>query len=294
MKKKIAIIGLGKIGRRHLSELRRSEHFELVALCDKEDKDNSSRFDFYNDIDKMFNEKQLEAVLIATPCNTHKELFLKCSKYTKNIFIKSPLASNLAESREINYAASTNDINLAVGCENRFNPAVFSIKKELLKDENIYNISLINGLNTDGKKKDVSDLLVKNIDLILYLTNSEIVSFNSQKSFYENTKNASCISASLKTKNNILISMMLSSSYVENKYMLEICTNSGIYVADLINFTLHKITKNGRMNLKVDSEDYSMRCEHQKFSKVCDNGEYEDLAKADDIIKVREIIENKG
>ena len=32
MKKKIAIIGMGELGQKHFSELRRSDYFELVAL----------------------------------------------------------------------------------------------------------------------------------------------------------------------------------------------------------------------------------------------------------------------
>ena len=38
MKKKISIIGLGKIGKKHFSELRRSDYFELVGICDKNEK----------------------------------------------------------------------------------------------------------------------------------------------------------------------------------------------------------------------------------------------------------------
>lgn len=91
MKKKISIIGLGKIGKKHFSELRRSDYFELVGICDKNEKlDNFARFEFFNDIENMFVTSKPQAVIIATPSKTHKEIILKSMKYVKNIFVESP------------------------------------------------------------------------------------------------------------------------------------------------------------------------------------------------------------
>lgn len=290
MKKKIAIIGLGENGRKHLSELRRSDYFELVALCDKHLTDEFGRFEVFDNIDDMFNYKNPEAVVIATPANTHKELILKCMRYVKNIFVESPLAASLAEAREINYAVKTNNLKLGVGYNDRFNPTIISLIKELSKDEMIYSINIINAIDGDQNYDMISELIIKDLDLVRFITGFEIVNFDMKKTFFENSKKPSVATATFRTKNDIIVSLLASLFYPARKHKLEISTSSGIYLADLINLTLHKITPNGRMNLKVDSENFSIRYEHKSFLDICENKEFGSLASTDDAVKAREII----
>lgn len=291
MKKKIAIIGMGESGRRHLSELRRSDYFELIALCDKVVTDEFGRFEIFGNLDEMFNTKKPEAVVIATPSNTHKELILKCMRYVKNIFVEAPFTNSLAETREINYAAKTNSLCLGIGYNDRFNPVVISLLKELKKEEKILSMNFINATNKRENFDIISQFMIKNLDLIRFISSSEVINFDMKKILFKDSRNSAIACATLKTKSEILINLMVNAFYPIRKHTIEICTPTGVYFADLVNLILYKITQSGRINLKVDREDFSIRHEHRCFYDICENkvsgGE---LATTDDAVKAREII----
>lgn len=290
MKKKIAIIGMGAYGRKHLSELRRSDYFELVALCDKNIKSEFGRFDVFEDVDSMFNVKKPEAVVITTEVSAHKDMILKCMKYTKNIFVESPLALNLTEAREISYAKRTNDLNLAIGYKDRFNPTILSLIKELEKSrEKIYSINFINGEIPEFDDDLLSFMLMRDIDLLRVISQSEISKFEYMKYEDSDKKSKVCV-AGAKTSSDILVSFLSSALYPIRKHRIEVSTNLGEYIGDLVNYTLHKNTINGRINLKVDNENYSIRHQHRLFSLLCENKTACGLASVEDAIKVREIV----
>lgn len=289
MKKKISIIGLGKIGKKHFSELRRSDYFELVGICDKNEKlDNFARFEFFNDIENMFVTSKPQAVIIATPSKTHKEIILKSMKYVKNIFVESPCTENLEQVREMRYAANTSQTKIAVGFNERFNPTVISLLREFKKEnEEIYSISIIRSCDCGEDIDIIDDLLLKDLDLVRFIFKTEISNINVKRSSFENKK---VISSNLKTKNGILVNIISGSLYPIDRVFMEISAKSGVYLADLVNFTLHKITMNGRVNLRVENEDFSIRNEHKCFLDVCENKEFGNLASMEDVIKIREIL----
>lgn len=289
MKKKISIIGLGKIGKKHFSELRRSDYFELVGVCDKNEKlEGFGRFEFFNDIDSMFVISKPQAVVIATPSKTHKEIILKSMKYVKNIFVESPCTENLEQVREMRYAANSNLAKIAVGFNERFNPTVVSILREFQKEkEEIYSLSIIRSCEDCQDINIINDLLLKDLDLVRFILKTEINHIDIKKSSFEKGE---LISSNLKTKNGILINIISSTLYPIDRIFMEISAKSGVYLADLVNFTLHKITPNGRVNLRVESEDFSIRNEHKCFLDICENKEFGQLASMEDVIKIREIL----
>ena len=63
-----------------------------------------------------------------------------------------------------------------------------------------------------------------------------------------------------------------------------------MYFGDLISITLFKITPDGRVNLRVDRDDFSLRREHEAFCAMCDSSTNAGLASVEDAIKIREII----
>ena len=83
---------------------------------------------------------------------------------------------------------------------------------------------------------------------------------------------------------------MQSNLYPIRRHGIEICTDSGVYFGDLISITLFKITPDGRVNLRVDRDDFSLRREHEAFCAMCDSSTNAGLASVEDAIKIREII----
>lgn len=289
MKKKIAIIGMGELGQKHFSELRRSDYFELVALYHKgSSEDFGPRYPIFDNLTDLFNVAKPDAVVITAPPPSHKELILKCLPFTKNIFVESPLAQSLAEAREINYAVTTNGTRLAVGYSDRYNPVIVSLLRELAKGDKIFSMSFVSGFANDDRADIVANALFRDIDLVRLLSHSEIACIELSKNISKERTLAAC--ATLHTKSGCYCTLMQSNLYPIRRHGIEICTDSGVYFGDLISITLFKITPDGRVNLRVDRDDFSLRREHEAFCEMCDSSTNAGLASVEDAIKIREII----
>ena len=204
--------------------------------------------------------------------------------------MQAPFALNLEECREMKYALSSNETNLAIFYQNRFNPAVNSLLREFSKGDKIYTMNFINGKNDETKCDIMKDLLLQELDIIRVLCGCEISSFQT-KSINDEGKEVGALCAMGKSKSEILITLVASNLYPTPRHTIQISTSSGIYLADLINLTLHKITQNGNINLKVDNESFCCRHAHKEFFEFCEGDMLKRLASIDEVIKIREILQ---
>ena len=290
-KKKIAIIGMSELGHKHFSELRRSDFFELVGIYDEKSNENFGKVELYRDLEELFDKAKPQAVIITSSQKNHKNLILKASKYVQNILIDAPLALNLEENREIRYNLANNDTNLAIFYKNRFNATINSLLREFSKGDQIYTMNFIKGKNSENSCDIMQNLLLKELDLARILCGSEISSFSSKTVTAPNSKEIIALSALGKSKNDILLTFVCSNVYPTLRHTIQISTSSGVYIADLLNFTLHKIAPSGNINLKVDNEDYCCRNGHKEFAEFCSGGMLKRLASIDESIKIREILQ---
>ncbi|MHC4192792.1 MAG: Gfo/Idh/MocA family protein, partial [Planctomycetota bacterium] len=105
----IAAIGSGGKGRGDIGGVR-SEN--IVALCDVDDKKAADTFnDFpkakkYRDFRKMLEkEKNIDAVIVATPDHTHAVATMMAIKMGKHVYTEKPLTHSIYEARQLAKAA---------------------------------------------------------------------------------------------------------------------------------------------------------------------------------------------
>ena len=83
---KIAILGLGKMGKNHLKHLIKLREVEIAFIYDL-NKDISNKFSKQYNIVVSTNLDddlpKIDGVIIATPTSTHQEYIKKVSKYIK-------------------------------------------------------------------------------------------------------------------------------------------------------------------------------------------------------------------
>src|SRR6478609_9245639 len=111
---RIGMIGYGFMGRAHSNAYRRVGNFfdleyqpVLKAACAR-DRDKVQAFaskwgyeSVETDWRKLIERKDIDAIDIATPNNTHKEIALAAAKAGKIILCEKPLAMNAAEGEEM-------------------------------------------------------------------------------------------------------------------------------------------------------------------------------------------------
>lgn len=123
---KCAVIGCGVWGREVLKTLARLPNAPVVAICDtyepylKRSKDSAPDAEKLTDYKKVLENKDVEAVIVATPTHQHREIVLAALQAGKHVYCEAPLAHTLDEARTIAKAAkSAIKVNFQAGLQNR-------------------------------------------------------------------------------------------------------------------------------------------------------------------------------
>ena len=178
---KVGVIGVGSMGKNHVRVLSELQDVKLIGISDKDKKTLnkiSKKYDVEGFLDyKELLKRELDAVSIVVPTTLHKKITLDCIENgIKNILLEKPIADSVESGEEIVRICKEKNVRLMVGHIERFNPAVRKIK-ELIKNEKIYSIDITRVGPKPPRIKDVGvvvDMGIHDIDLIRYLTGSEI------------------------------------------------------------------------------------------------------------------------
>jgi len=108
---KYGVIGLGQWGKEILSTLARSQAAQVTALSDTYEqaltkgKEIAPKAATFADYRKLIESPDVEAVIIATPTPTHKEIALAAIQAGKHVYCEAPLATTVEDARAIAVAA---------------------------------------------------------------------------------------------------------------------------------------------------------------------------------------------
>jgi len=140
---RIAIVGCGKIGIRHLEAYREIENAEVVALCDTDDRlvrEKSSKYGVIgsNYYKETIERSDVDAVDVCVPTRFHHEVVLEALASGKNVFCEKPLTHKLECAEEIKKKQKETGKLVMVGYLYRFHPSLQRLKK-ILQDGVIGN-----------------------------------------------------------------------------------------------------------------------------------------------------------
>jgi myo-inositol 2-dehydrogenase/D-chiro-inositol 1-dehydrogenase len=141
MKKiKVAVAGLGRIGKIHLKNLCRNfSEIEVMAVMDvfDESKAIADEFNipvFVKDFDELLAIPELDAVIICSPTDTHADYVVKAAKAGKQIFCEKPLDLSLDRVKEVLEIVNQSGVKLMLGFNRRFDPEFKKIKQLVVND----------------------------------------------------------------------------------------------------------------------------------------------------------------
>jgi UDP-2-acetamido-3-amino-2,3-dideoxy-glucuronate N-acetyltransferase len=170
----LAIIGAGRWGFNHvrtanqLLEAKNITVFDSLPQVELKIKELNSEINFTSDFESVLNNKAINAVVIATPAETHFEIAKKCMLAGKNVLVEKPITLvpeeaeellNLSLSRKIEYPDLSGNLKLMVGHVLLFHPAVLRMKKAI-EDGEIGNLQYIysNRLNLGAIRSEENAL----------------------------------------------------------------------------------------------------------------------------------------
>ncbi|MER9464821.1 Gfo/Idh/MocA family oxidoreductase [Mesorhizobium sp. M0482] len=115
----IGIIGAGDFGAAHARAIREVGNIRLVASC-RGNTDALERFTAeyggrgYTDWRKLLDDKEVDAVLIASPHHLHAEMAIGAAKAGKHILLEKPMAPTVAACDAITAAVADSGVKLMV------------------------------------------------------------------------------------------------------------------------------------------------------------------------------------
>ncbi len=134
----MGVVGVGEMGRRHAENLRRNvPNAKLVAIADvsqERGKQAAAELEidhFYGTIDAMLENKEVEAVLIATPDKFHAPAVVVAARAGRDILCEKPLALTLADARSALDAVAQAGVRLQMGFMRRYDPPYVAAMKRI-------------------------------------------------------------------------------------------------------------------------------------------------------------------
>jgi predicted dehydrogenase len=181
-KVRVGVVGIGHIGREHARIYSRLPDVQFVGLCDLDSQVAEKAAQRYGV--KAFPSVQalaaeIDAATISTPTNTHHDIAGQLLAAGKHVLVEKPIADNTEQARELIEQAASKGLILQVGHIERFNPALGALEEKLTRPRFIeaHRLSAYPGRSTDIGV--VLDLMIHDIEVILHLVRSPLVSIDS-------------------------------------------------------------------------------------------------------------------
>jgi predicted dehydrogenase len=176
---RIAVVGVGHLGRHHARLLQEFPECELVAVSDR-DRAALERIRAAHGVDGCTDYRELagriDAVTVAVPTRDHLEVAGFFLEQGVDVLVEKPIARTAAEGQALVDLATHHDRILQVGHVERFNPALQGIQPiaggaRYIESQRLAPFSF---RSTDIGV--VLDLMIHDLDLVLALVRSPIAS----------------------------------------------------------------------------------------------------------------------
>jgi predicted dehydrogenase len=178
---RVAVVGVGHLGRFHAQKYAALPGCELVAVVDA---DAARARAVGREVGAPAGTElaavleQVDAVSIATPTQAHHAVGMACLLAGKHVLIEKPLAATLAEGRALVAEAERRGLALQVGYVQRFNPAFVACRPHIARPRYIESIR-IQPFGARGADVDVVlDLMSHDLDLVAALVDSPLASLH--------------------------------------------------------------------------------------------------------------------
>lgn len=142
---RVAVVGAGQIGRKHVEQVVADPDSRLAAIVDPDPAaaDLAARQDvaWFADVaallagqdqagqDQAGRDQGIDGVIVATPTGLHADVGQACLDADLPVLIEKPLCATLADAERLTATAEARGVPLLVGHQRRYNPAVAAARR---------------------------------------------------------------------------------------------------------------------------------------------------------------------
>ena len=176
---RVAVVGVGHLGRHHARILSALDGARLVATVDPqleraEEAAAASGATALRDARDLFDK--VDAVSIAVPTELHHEVAMPFLERGVAVLVEKPMARTLAEADDMIAAARASGATLAVGHTERYNPAVAAVMP-MVTSPRFIEVHRLGAFPDRSLDIDVVfDLMIHDLDVILSLVRAPVTS----------------------------------------------------------------------------------------------------------------------
>jgi predicted dehydrogenase len=176
---RVAVVGVGHLGRHHARILSTLEGAQLVAVVDTAPERAAevaaaTGARALTDFRDLLGE--VDAVTIAVPTGLHRDVALPFLDRGIAVLVEKPMARSLEEADELVAAARASGATLGVGHTERYNPAVAAVLP-LVTSPRFIEVHRLGVFPDRSLDIDVVfDLMIHDLDIILALVGSDVES----------------------------------------------------------------------------------------------------------------------
>ncbi len=180
------VVGAGRIGKIHADNLLAMPGVRLKSVADpylNPDDWSSRGIAPTLDPEDIFNDSEVDAVLICSPTPTHAEFTEIAANAGKHVFCEKPIALDPDRIRETLEVVDTAGIKLQVGFNRRFDPTFARVRKAVVDGE-IGDVHLVKIVARDPSPPPPEyvadsggmflDMTIHDFDMVRFLSGSEI------------------------------------------------------------------------------------------------------------------------
>ncbi|MCG8544526.1 MAG: Gfo/Idh/MocA family oxidoreductase [Alphaproteobacteria bacterium] len=237
---RVAVIGVGNMGRNHLRVYGTLKHVDLVGVydADSEVAAEAARQLGCRSIASLDDVADMvDAVSICSPSTTHVDVGLRMLQAGVHCLIEKPLATSEKDCLALIEAARASNAKLLVGHIERFNPAVQQLSVLLDGNQTVQAIDA-RRLSSVGRRITdvdvVADLMVHDLDIVMALIKSDVVSIEAQAVSTYGTPGGDHVVALLRFANNSIASLTASRITQNTVRKLAVTTDVGFIDVDYI------------------------------------------------------------
>ena len=177
MSLRIAVIGVGHLGKHHARILASLPGVELVGVVDT-NRPRADEIASANRTQPFYDARELaekvDAVTIAVPTEIHLEVARSFLAAGVPVLVEKPMTRTLDEADQLIDLAARASVPLAVGHTERFNPAV-EVASTLLTNPRFIEVHRLGAFPDRSLDIDVVfDLMIHDLDVVLSLVDSEV------------------------------------------------------------------------------------------------------------------------
>ena len=227
---KLAVVGAGLVGQRHISAILKHKDVKLVAIVEPNPTEDINSLDVpcFSNLKEMFAAISPDGIILSTPTPLHVSQGLECIERSCPVLVEKPLATSAVQAKILTDAAEHASVPLLVGHHRRHNPLIQKAK-ELIVSGEIGNIRALQATCWFYKPDEYFDIapwrtqkgagpisvnLVHDIDLMRYFC-GEIISVQAQMApSIRGFDNEDLAAAVLKFENGVIGTVTVSDSIV--------------------------------------------------------------------------------